>query len=72
MNVRKRLRDPAVAVVAPLVERAHRDRELRADFDALDLLIALRMVAVVAGAPEVGPQDADRHVDVVLRGLRPD
>ena len=70
MNVRKRLRDPAVAVVAPLVERAH--RELRADFDALDLLIALRMVAVVAGAPEVGPQDADRHVDVVLRGLRPD
>jgi len=71
-NVRKRLREPAVAVVAPLVERAHRDRELRGDFDAVDLLIALQMVAVVAGAPEVGPQDAERYVDVILRGLRPD
>ena len=71
-KVRKGLRETAVAVVAPLVERAHRDRELRADFDALDLLIALRMVAVVAAAPELGPRDAERYVDVVLRGLRPD
>jgi hypothetical protein len=56
------LREPAMAIVAPIVERAHADGELRADFDAFDLLLTLRMVASAL---------TDRHVDVVLRGLRP-
>jgi hypothetical protein len=63
---------PSSGVTRSLLTSGGRLRELRADFDEVDVLIALRMVAVVAGAPEVGPQDADRYVDVVLRGLRPD
>ena len=65
--MRAKLREPALEIVAPVVERAHRGGELRPDFGAQDLLIALRMVSVLAAAPEV----ADRHVDVVVRGLRP-
>ena len=62
----------------PLVERAHRDGELRADFDAVDVLIALRMLAAVPAAPDVpaAPEvavrgGADRYADIVLRDLRP-
>ena len=57
-----RLREPAAAIVEPLVARAHAAGELREDFDAYDLLLALRMVAAAL---------TDRHVDVVVRGLRP-
>jgi AcrR family transcriptional regulator len=57
-----RLKDPALAIVEPVVTRAHADGALRPDFDAFDLLLALRMVAAAL---------TDRHVDVVLRGLRP-
>jgi AcrR family transcriptional regulator len=57
-----RLREPALAIVEPVVDRAHASGELRADFDAFDLLLTLRMVASAL---------TDRHVDVVLRGLRP-
>ena len=67
LEVRDRLRGPAIDIVTPLVERAHRDGELRADFAAIDVLVTLRMVAVVA----VESPDAGRDVDVVLRGLRP-
>ena len=67
--MREQLRGPAVDIVTPLVERAHRDGELREDFDAEDLLIALRMLA--AASPGVGEKEADRYIDVVLRGLRP-
>ena len=42
-----RLREPAIAIVEPIVERAHADGELRADFDAEDVLITLRMVGAV-------------------------
>jgi AcrR family transcriptional regulator len=62
-DVRAKLRDPALEIVAPLVERAHEDGELRPDFGAKDLLIALRMV---------GAAQDERYVDVVVRGLRPD
>jgi AcrR family transcriptional regulator len=68
-EVRKQLREPAIEIVDPLVERAHRDGELRPDFDAVDLLVALRMLAVVTS--ELPPEAAERYVDVVLRGLRP-
>jgi AcrR family transcriptional regulator len=69
-KVRGRLRESAVGIVSPLVERAHADGELREDVDALDLLVALRMLAVVAGAPELSPERGERYVELVLRGLR--
>ena len=68
----KQLREPAIQIVTPLVERAHRNGELRADFEALDLLIALSMLAIVAGSRELSPDSVRRYVDLVLRGLRPD
>lgn len=70
-ELRQQLREPAIEIVTPLAERAHRDGELRADFDALDLLVALRMLDVVAAAPELGEEQVRRYVDVVLLGLRP-
>jgi AcrR family transcriptional regulator len=71
-NVRERLRAPAIDIVAPLVERAHRDGELRQEFAEIDLLIALRMLSPVAEAAQRGYDGADRLVDLVVRGLRPD
>jgi AcrR family transcriptional regulator len=71
-ELRKQLREQAIRIVTPLVERAHRDGELRADFDALDLLVAMRMLAEVGGARELSPGSVRRYVDLVLRGLRPD
>ena len=62
-----RLREPAVAIVTPVVERAHADGDLRPDFGAEDVLIALRMIGSTA-RPGV---DTDRYVGVVLRGLQP-
>ena len=70
-GVRAQLREPALEIVAPLVERAHAAGELREDFDATDLLIGLRMIAGLAGTPRIGAEEARRHVEVMLRGLRP-
>ena len=72
VNVRERLREPAIDIVAPLVERAHREGELRPELTEIDLLIALRMLSPVADVAQRGYEGADRLVDVVLRGLRPD
>ena len=69
--MREQLRDPAEAIVAPIAERAHADGTLRADLDAKDLLIALRTIAGLVGTPTLTPGDVTRHVDVILRGLRP-
>jgi AcrR family transcriptional regulator len=66
-EVRARLREPAVAIVDPLVERAHREGDLRTDFGAQDVLIALQMLGTIAERPDL----TDRYVDVILRGLRP-
>jgi AcrR family transcriptional regulator len=71
-NVRERLREPAIDIVAPLVERAHRDGELRPELTEIDLLIALRMLSPVADVAQRGYEGADRLVEVLLRGLRPD
>jgi hypothetical protein len=68
-DVRERLRVLAIEITEPVVERAHRNGELRDDFDADDLLIALRMH--LAALAVIGTKDPDRYVDVVLRGLRP-
>ena len=64
-EVREQLRGPAIEIVTPLAERAHRDGQLRRDFDALDLLVALHMLVVAAEGRE-----PDRYTDMILRGLR--
>jgi AcrR family transcriptional regulator len=71
-ELRAQLREPAIEIVTPLVERGHRTGELRPDVDALDLLVVLRMLAGVAAAPELSPDRVRRYVDLALRGLRPD
>jgi AcrR family transcriptional regulator len=71
-DIRRRLREPAIDIVAPVVERAHRDGELREELAEVDLLIALRMLSAVADAADRGYDGSDRLVDAVLRGLRPD
>jgi AcrR family transcriptional regulator len=68
--IRERLRAIAMKIAEPVVERAHTDGTLREDYDAIDLLITLRMLGAAAGAHE-SDKDIDRYVDVVLRGLRP-
>jgi len=71
-DVRQELRQPAIEIVTPIIERAHRDGELRLDYDTLDVLIALRMLVIASEAPGPAADRAERHVDVVLRGLRPE
>lgn len=70
-GVREQLREGAYAIVAPVVERAHREGELRADFGARDLLLVLRMVSVLAASPRTTPAELERHLGVLLRGLAP-
>jgi AcrR family transcriptional regulator len=67
--IRERLRTIAMEIAEPVVERAHRDGTLRKDFDAIDLLITLRMLGAAAGAHEAG-KDMGRYIDVVLQGVR--
>ncbi len=66
-----RLREPAIAIVEPVAARAHADGELRLDLGAEDVLLALRMIGAVATRPGVPDAVAERHIGVVLRGLRP-
>jgi len=69
-TIRESLRALAKGIAEPVVERAHRDGALREDYDAIDLLITLRMLGAAAGVDEPD-KDIDRYVDVVLQGLRP-
>jgi AcrR family transcriptional regulator len=67
-EVRDKLREPAIEIVTPLAECAHRDGQLRRDFGALDLLVALHMLVVAAeGRDRV---DNDRYAEMIVRGLR--
>jgi AcrR family transcriptional regulator len=67
-EVREQLREPAIEIVTPLAERAHRDGQLRRDFDALDLLVALHMLVVAAEGRDRA--EDDRYAEMILRGLR--
>lgn len=71
-EARRQLREPALELVRPIAERAHREGDLREDFGALDLLIALRMLTVIAGTSARLPEGTDRYVELVLRGLAPE
>jgi AcrR family transcriptional regulator len=66
-EVRDKLREPAIEIVTPLAERALRDGQLRRDFGALDLLVALHML-VVAAEGRAGV-DNDRYAEMIVRGL---
>ena len=67
-EVRDQLRERAIEIVTPLVARAHREGQLREDFDALDLLVALHMLVSTAERRE--PGRSDRYAEMILRGLR--
>lgn len=71
-EVRARLRATATAFAEPVVRAAHEAGELRADFDAVDVLVALRMVSSVVPTAENADRDLGRYAAVVARGLRPD
>ena len=51
-----------VSALGPLAAAAHASGELRADLDADDLLVVVRMLGVAADDPE-------RYLDIALRGL---
>jgi hypothetical protein len=67
-EVREQLREPAIEIVTPLAERAHRDGQLRPDFDALDLLVALHMLVIATEGRELAR--TDRYAEMIARGLR--
>lgn len=62
-EVRRRLGDRMLRSLGPLAEAAHRSGELRAGYDAEDLLVVVRMLGAAAHDPE-------RYLEIALRGLR--
>lgn len=70
IDVRSRLRGPAFEIVTPIVEAAHASGELRADYDAQDVLIVLRMLSMGVVSAEGAGREMRRYVDFALRGLR--
>jgi AcrR family transcriptional regulator len=67
--VRRRVREQTVALLAPIVVRAHEAGELDPGSDAEDQLVVLRMLGA-ASSPDL-ERDPDRYLRIVLRGLRP-
>jgi AcrR family transcriptional regulator len=66
-EVRERLRRRALGIVGPVADAGHRSGTLRADADAADLLVAIKMLGAVCGEQ----RPPDRYLDVLLRGLAP-
>jgi len=61
-EVRRHLGERLVAALGPLAAAAHASGELRADLDADDLLVVVRMLGAAAHDPQ-------RYLDIALRGL---
>jgi len=57
----------AVAILGPIVAAGHASGTFRAEFDAFDLLVVLRMLGAISTRPQHRPADA--YVATVLRGL---
>jgi AcrR family transcriptional regulator len=66
-RARMRLAERMLGVLTPVAAAGHASGELRQDFDADDLLVAVRMLGAATTAA-----DPERQLAVVLRGLRPD
>jgi AcrR family transcriptional regulator len=69
-DVSAQLGPSSVAILAPVVDHAHRTGELRREIDVDDVLVALRTIALTVTAPEIAPDRAERFVETVLRGMR--
>lgn len=66
-DVRDRLDRRARQILAPIVAAGHATGAIRPQLDAVDLLVAVRMLGVAATTP--GRRSAQRYLALVLRGL---
>lgn len=64
-EVRRRLAERMLGALGPLARAAHHSGELRADLDAEDLLVVVRMLGAAG-------RDPRRYLDIALRGLAPE
>lgn len=68
-GARARLSARLLQTLEPVADAAHGAGTLRADLDAADLVVAIRMLAATAPLPD--GRDAERYVAVLLAGLAP-
>jgi AcrR family transcriptional regulator len=67
-EVRDAMSRRALTILEPVVAAGHATGTFRADFDATDLLVVVRMLGAISTRPERRPADA--YVATLLRGLR--
>jgi AcrR family transcriptional regulator len=67
-GVRDALVDRMLVVLEPILAAGHRSGDIRADLDATDLLVFIRMLGPVTSSPR--RNDAARYLDTLLRGMR--
>jgi AcrR family transcriptional regulator len=67
--VRERLTERLVSLIQPVVVVGHQTGTLRADLDAVDLLVAVRMLGATFTPATIDPGPSDRYLAIVLRGL---
>ena len=67
---RRRLSRRATAILEPVVAAGHRSGSLRADVDAGELLVVVRMLGVVAATDR--RSGGEPYRSILLRGLAPD
>jgi AcrR family transcriptional regulator len=67
--VRERLTERLVTLIQPVVVIGHDTGTLRTDLDAVDLLVAVRMLGATFTSSTLDPRPGDRYLAVVLRGL---
>jgi AcrR family transcriptional regulator len=68
VEIRERMREQMLAMLEPVVERAHASGALHPALDGEDLLIAIRMLGA-ASAPGT-PREPERYLRLLLAGLR--
>lgn len=66
-GVREGLSRRVLTILEPIVEAGHRTGTLRAELDATDLLVIVRMLGVVSAQPR--RTSPDPYVETLLRGL---
>jgi hypothetical protein len=66
-GVRDSLSRRTRAILEPIVAAGHETGTIRAELDAADLLVVVRMLGAVAAAPR--RRSPDRYLAILLRGL---
>jgi AcrR family transcriptional regulator len=66
-EVREALSARALEILEPIVAAGHATGALRAELDAVDLLVVVRMLGAISARPQRRPADA--YVATLLRGL---